>query len=518
MTEVINLSLSQKANHVITHLYNNQESHIPYTKNAVVNYDNNVFLNTYKTGGGHTNYSPRALIYDLKGGFGSLNKYEYHEARPKLDIPSSHIINVGETVPKNEFQIKLDNGTVVDHDLLNTRNTKYWSDYNKLIYTPRSLNSLTNYNYVEDGPGTHKNFEKLKFHNFRVGTEEFNNSPQEALDLLDSFRYFLEKCDKFQGMNIVTDVDSAWGGYTTQLLEDLIDEYFNNGISNNKYNMWTFGLMNGTELGSVQQVSRIKTLIELSKNSTIMFPINQKIPQNSLLADSFDINSNWHSSAITSMFINSLWGLNNQNNFQISMSHIEDNILRGFKNRKFVNEMKINKIDNLGSVSHEMSNVDINAYYNTALPQPASPILDNFIDLSIPKMKPVGKSKRVPRNEYLIKNNVLPQQSFGLREILDKVPETLNIYVHRNTNDIVEGDSFPGILADGRTTKYYTEFNVSTSFSEELKTYRKVISNVRTNHQQYMSIIEDQGELVEDLSNLIEEYTAGYDESDESDD
>lgn len=515
MTEVINLSLSQKANHVVTHLYNNQESHIPYSKKSVVNYDNNVFLNTYKSGG-HTNYSPRALIYDLKGGFGSLNKYEYHESKPKVDVSPGQIINVGETVPKNQFQVKLDQGSIVGNDLLNTSNTKYWSDYNKLIYSPRSLNSLTNYNYVENGPGVHKNFENLKFDNFRIGTQEFTNSPAESLEQLENFRFFLEKCDLFQGMNVVTDIDSAWGGYTNQLLVDLIDEYFNNGISNNKYNMWTFGLMCGDDINTTQRVSRIKTLVELSKNSTIMFPINQKIPQNSLLSDSFDNQSNWHASAVSSMFINSLWGLNNQNNFKISMSIIEDNILRGFENRKVVNEIKINKIDNLGTGMQDVSNAAINAYYGIS----EEPKVDDFIALSIPAMKPMGKkSKRKPKSEYLIKNNVLPQHSLGLRDILARVPETLNIYVHRNTKDIVEGDSFPSeILADGLSTKYYTEFNVSTSFREELKSYRKLIDNVRPNHQQYMDIIEDQGELVEDLSNMIEEYTAGYDESDELDD
>jgi hypothetical protein len=37
------------------------------------------------TGKGVETYTPRALIYDLKGGFGSINKYKLYEAPPAQD-------------------------------------------------------------------------------------------------------------------------------------------------------------------------------------------------------------------------------------------------------------------------------------------------------------------------------------------------------------------------------------------------------------------------------------------------
>lgn len=37
------------------------------------------------TSKGVETYTPRALIYDLKGGFGSINKYKLYETPPAQD-------------------------------------------------------------------------------------------------------------------------------------------------------------------------------------------------------------------------------------------------------------------------------------------------------------------------------------------------------------------------------------------------------------------------------------------------
>ena len=67
MGEVISLSFGQDSNHIITHLYNTQESLIPYTPDAIVKHDLQVFLSRFKSSTStSTSYSPRALIYDLR--------------------------------------------------------------------------------------------------------------------------------------------------------------------------------------------------------------------------------------------------------------------------------------------------------------------------------------------------------------------------------------------------------------------------------------------------------------------
>ena len=101
MSEVITLSLSQRANHLVTHLYNNQEAHLPYSKTATVDYDNSVFLSTSKNPNGTVNYSPRSLNYDLTRGYGSLGKYEYHESKANI-LGQYEVIQTGEKMDKNE--------------------------------------------------------------------------------------------------------------------------------------------------------------------------------------------------------------------------------------------------------------------------------------------------------------------------------------------------------------------------------------------------------------------------------
>lgn len=301
MGEVISLSYGQDSNHIITHLYNAQDAMIPYTADSIVHHDLQVFLSRFKaSSSSSTSYSPRALIYDLRNGLGSLNKYEYHESIPQFDLPT-----LNEKPPgKNEYQRKLDQG-VADGSLLNTHNTTYWTDYNKLIYNPKSLNTLSNFIQVPNSKGHHYNFDKLKFEFFNNGQEEFKANNNENDDkLIEDFRYFLEKTDSLQGLQLFSNIDDAWGGFTSEMIVSLIDEHFNN---NNKMNLWIYGILDHSHGNTIRnKVSRIKTLVELTKQLSLIFPLDlNNLKQSSMLTEKFDETSWWHKSSIPAMFINS---------------------------------------------------------------------------------------------------------------------------------------------------------------------------------------------------------------------
>jgi hypothetical protein len=68
MHEVIHLSFSPVANHVHSHFYNAQESYFVYDDSEVQasHVDPHVL---FRSGKGFT---PRALIWDFRGGFGGL--------------------------------------------------------------------------------------------------------------------------------------------------------------------------------------------------------------------------------------------------------------------------------------------------------------------------------------------------------------------------------------------------------------------------------------------------------------
>ncbi|KAG7665738.1 DML1 [[Candida] subhashii] len=493
MGEVINISLSQLAGHTTTHLYNDQESLIPYTANAPITHNLTTFLSRFKsTSGTGSNFSPRSLVYDLRGGFGALNKYEYHESLPSFDeIPQALRISENK-IRKSEYQSNLDAG-LIDGSKLTCENTRYWTDYNKLIYNPKSLTTLNNFNYVSDEPvGSHFHFPNLKFATFNIGQKEFNE------DDVDSFRNFLEQCDLFNGLQLTTEIDSAWGGYANEMLIYLNDEYFNTS----KINIWTYGLMNSSN-SATSKISRVKTIVELSKSSSLLFPIDVDY-SSGMLSSIFKKDSLWHRSGLPAMFINSIWGVNSQLEGGESMSHVQANLLRGFEDRNIVNEIKIVSEESKNSKSMGIMDVDLTAYYTTGK-LPVSKPSESVLNMGVSR----------DYKTYMSKNYIV-----GSNKKIEDIASTTTIYQNRSIDNILNIETFPTeILSHGKNTSYCTEFNIHEGLKDNLKASRKIIKNISLTNQPFIDIIEDKGELVEDLSRIIEEYTTGYDpDSEESDD
>ena len=151
---------------------------------------------------------------------------------------------------------------------------------------------------------------------------------------------------------MLTNLNDAWGGFTSEMLIDLIDEFFNN-TSSDKQNLWIYGIMNSTKLSEKTQsirtkLSFIKTLIELTKQLSLIFPMNLNNSKDeswhnnySMLTDKYNSGSNWHQSSLYATFINSIWGLNNQLKNQISMTHLQNDIVKLNPNQKIINQIKI---------------------------------------------------------------------------------------------------------------------------------------------------------------------------------
>ncbi|EMG45465.1 hypothetical protein G210_4345 [Candida maltosa Xu316] len=452
MTEVISLSYGQESNHVITHLYNTQESLIPYTPTSPLHHDLQVFLSRFKST--TSTYSPRALIYDLRNGLGALNKFEYHETIPTLDMP---VVNQHRIPEKNEYQKKLDEG-ITDGSLLNTANTTHWTDYNKLIYNPKSLHTVKNFVEMDKGKGHHYNFHNLKFELYNVGQEEFkdnNDGDGDEDGLIENFRYFLEKADNLQGLQVFTNIDDAWGGFTSEMILELVDEYFNN---NNKMNLWIYGLI--SEAKTIKdRVSRIKTLAELTKQSNMLIPFDMHNLQenSSLLSDKFNPESSWHKSSIPALFINSIWGLNNQFKNGVNMSHLQSDILQNNENRKIINQIKIvgEEQQDAQMMDVKLKDIDINNFDFSSL---GSKKTTKSINLGLSK-------DDSPRN--FVKNYISETK-------LDIQGENTNQYLNPYIENMVHVDTFPTDILS--STKFYTEFNIHDGLKEYLKPYQKLIS------------------------------------------
>ncbi|CEP09224.1 hypothetical protein [Parasitella parasitica] len=231
MREIVTLQLGSLANHVGTHFWNSQEEYFSYgdstpAKTQEINHD--VLYRQGETSSGDLTYTPRTLIYDLKGGFGSMQKYNrLFSGGDSVDtdtqqVPWEQGINcINRHITKNRYQQDLDrmesehvNMEAAINQLDQTVNN--WSDYNRIYYHPRSINPIVTHQMDND---------ITPFDNFTIGRQSYRDNEKETDIFENNFRFFVEECDNLQGFQILTDVDDAFGGFSEGLLHNIRDEF-----------------------------------------------------------------------------------------------------------------------------------------------------------------------------------------------------------------------------------------------------------------------------------------------------
>ena len=215
------------------HLIFSQESYFTYPPEPESPVNHDILFRPGVAPDGFDTFTPRTLIYDLKGAFGSMRKinalYEAEDDRSILDQngvwPSKPIVQrATETIPQSTYQEHLDAG--LQPPPLSTSSVRYWSDYSRVYYHPKSIVQLSEFDV---------NDKLMPFESWDVGMELFEKLEREV-DLVDrDLRPFVEECDGIQGLQIFTGVDDAWGGWASGWLERLRDEY-------GKMSIWTWGL------------------------------------------------------------------------------------------------------------------------------------------------------------------------------------------------------------------------------------------------------------------------------------
>lgn len=117
-------------------------------------------------------------------------------------------------IQQNEYQRSLEEGVAPPH--LTSESVKYWSDFNRVYFHPRSMVQLNEFEL---------NSTLMPFETWSVGEELFNSLDKEH-DLLDrDLRFFAEEADQLQGIQIMAGVDDAWGGFAARYLDRIRDEY-----------------------------------------------------------------------------------------------------------------------------------------------------------------------------------------------------------------------------------------------------------------------------------------------------
>ncbi|KAF2194815.1 tubulin nucleotide-binding domain-like protein [Zopfia rhizophila CBS 207.26] len=250
---------------------------------------------------GSDTFTPRTLIYDLKDAFGSMRKvnalYE-PEGDGSLEgnemWSSKPIIQRSQPIHPSSYQTHLEAG--LEPPPLSTSTVRYWSDYSRVYYHPKSLIQLSEFEV---------NDKLMPFEKWEVGMELFEKLEREV-DLVDrDLRPFVEECDGMQGLQIVTGIDDAWGGWVSGWLERLRDEY-------GKLSIWIWGL--GEQGGDItvprekrlQQISNsARSLHMLAEQSSVYIPVSNspvKLPS----YVSMDTNSPWHIGAVQAVALESM--------------------------------------------------------------------------------------------------------------------------------------------------------------------------------------------------------------------
>lgn len=126
---------------------------------------------------------------------------------------------------------------------------RYWSDFNRVYFHPKSIVQLNDYEL---------NSTLMPFENWNAGDQLFNSLDKEY-DLLDrDLRPFVEEADQMQGIQLITGVDDAWGGFAARYMDRLRDEY-------GKTAVWVWGVEE-----SIKHVPRVMSIfISLSFSSLL---------------------------------------------------------------------------------------------------------------------------------------------------------------------------------------------------------------------------------------------------------
>ncbi|KAK4864043.1 hypothetical protein LT330_010253 [Penicillium expansum] len=315
MHEIVTLQLGQRANYLATHFWNLQESYFTYDGEQS-DVDHDVHFRPGVGADGSETYTPRTVIYDLKGGFGTLRRYN---ALYELSEDSTagqglwdgqEIVQKQTPIQQSEYQKSLDLGTPAPR--LTSESVRYWSDYNRT----------------------------MPFEDWNVGEELFKDLDKEH-DLLDrDLRPLLEECDHLRALQLFSGSDDAWGGFAAQYMERLRDEF-------GKKSIWMWAIEDGTRTQRHHQfkkdTNKARSLCSISPLASLYSPIID-IPQKLPGYLNVDRQSEWQKTALLASAIETVTlpsRLRPYQHFEASLAG-EDGTHTIFELQSSINKIKVN--------------------------------------------------------------------------------------------------------------------------------------------------------------------------------
>lgn len=294
--ELLTLQLGHYSNFVGTHWWNIQDAALSYDADRSDTFseiNNNVLFREGQTQRGRPTYTPRLILFDLKGSLSSLkqegNLYGVSQAEPALTWRGSLALHREDPATKNQFLQQLDrlggethSGNVTSatgpgeercaverpRDLSQGAqrlegDVKVWSDFLGVRLHPKTISIIQQYSHES----TSNRFEAFGF------GEKLVREPAFLEDFEDRLHFYIEECDYLQGFQVLCDLQDGFAGLTAKVLELLHDEYEGKAI-------FTCGLAPSwhADTGPVASVYRLLNsvmgTVQLASRSSIFCPMS----------------------------------------------------------------------------------------------------------------------------------------------------------------------------------------------------------------------------------------------------
>ncbi|KAK2762095.1 mtDNA inheritance, partitioning of the mitochondrial organelle [Arachnomyces sp. PD_36] len=500
MHEIITLQLGQRSNYLATHFWNIQESYFTYSEEEQSPVNHDIHFRPGVGIDGSETYTPRAVIYDLKGAFGSLRKHNaLYEIQEESTLPrglwdGNEVIQQHEPIPQSEYQKSLDRG--ITPAPLTPESVRYWSDYNRVFYHPKSIVQLNEYEL---------NSKLMPFEDWQTGEELFRSLDTEN-DLLDrDIRSFAEECDQLRAFQVFTGADDAWGGFSARYIDKLRDEY-------GKKSVWVWALEDG--LKSEQKKQALKTVNIARSMNDISPQVSAYIP----ISDPPRIipgylrgilEHEWVSSALISSAVETIslpTRLGRYEDFESSLAHV-DSTRNIFKLQSTIlpekpankDQAKETEEDEDETIQDDMFDIDFMAdgTSNGKKPYTFSQIRvsrgweDDSKAWDPTKDPSLSQRRQQRRTQHLVHTY---HTSLGL-PVLDSFP----------------GNLFPHTVQDSPTASIRAALSSTSQISERTKTLQRLVNRAVP--------IDERETLSNGLGEIGEAYEEGWQsDSDDSDD
>ncbi|PCH42910.1 tubulin nucleotide-binding domain-like protein [Wolfiporia cocos MD-104 SS10] len=233
MKEIIYIQAGPFANYIGTHFWNTQESYFTYDDNEEADINHDVSFREGLNHKGEPTYCPRLLLFDRKANFGTLSSSGgLYGDQDELDDDAQDSLWSGsvdeyrqDRIRKSSYHAHLDDADSTPQvdkpeSVPSQAAVRYWSDYSRTFFHPRSLQRLPDLAEWENPEG-----------DWNQGRETFERhdhaSTDTALDtslMEDSFRLSVEECDHLQGIQVLNET-ATFGGFIDAFLTSFRDEF-----------------------------------------------------------------------------------------------------------------------------------------------------------------------------------------------------------------------------------------------------------------------------------------------------